>query len=328
MLGPGVYWSDDVAKTRPYTRRSGTVLKLMVTNGKTKIIDKCGHPSQRSWHAEGYDSAYVPPNTAPTAGWIQSGLSENCTHDPSRIMVVAVSSDFGKTFPETPQQFCTRHHVQSAEREKQAEEHRKREWMKWQAESLERDICNATSRAERVLQWATECVLASEEARAPPKLKRDIRESASRGVTRLLVLEERTNWATFEPQFLFISPDESSCPVKVRAVLNYLQDKSEEHARLVDLLQQVQATETKAVVAAASRRARAEAWEDIMKSQKRDRRRRRDRAAKRARKTDVARQNQIGRQHCHGRRSHQASRRTTARPRSNFNMSSKCGRRH
>jgi len=109
MLGPGVYWSDDVAKTRPYVRdASGTVLKLMVGNGKTKTIDQRGHASQLTWHAEGYDSAYVPPNTTPAAGWVQSGLSENCTFDPSRVMVVAVSSDYGVTFPDTAQQYVRR----------------------------------------------------------------------------------------------------------------------------------------------------------------------------------------------------------------------------
>lgn len=109
MLGPGVYWSDDVGKTRPYVRdASGTVLKLMIGNGKTKTIDQRGHASQLTWHAEGYDSAYVPPNTTPAAGWVQSGLSENCTFDPSRVMVVAVSSDYGVTFPDTAQQYVRR----------------------------------------------------------------------------------------------------------------------------------------------------------------------------------------------------------------------------
>ena len=37
-----------------------------------------------------------------------SGLSENCTFDPSRITVVAVSNDYGRTFSETPQQFVER----------------------------------------------------------------------------------------------------------------------------------------------------------------------------------------------------------------------------
>ena len=96
MLGPGVYWSDDIAKTRPYVRDgSGTVLKLKVRTGRTKTIDRAGHPSQKSWPAEGYNSA---ANTQPAAGWVQSGLSENCTFDPSRIEVVAVSTDYGQTF--------------------------------------------------------------------------------------------------------------------------------------------------------------------------------------------------------------------------------------
>jgi hypothetical protein len=99
MLGPGVYWSDNVAKTRPYVRDgSGTVLKLRIRNGRTKTIDRSNHPSQRTWHTEGYDSAWVPANTTPTPGWVQSGLSENCTYDPGRVVVTAVSADFGQTF--------------------------------------------------------------------------------------------------------------------------------------------------------------------------------------------------------------------------------------
>jgi hypothetical protein len=99
MLGPGIYWSDDVNKTRPYVRdNSGTVLKLKVRPGRTKTVDHAGHPSQTTWHAEGYDSAWVPANTPPAAGWVRSGLSENCTFDPARIEVVAVSRDYGQTF--------------------------------------------------------------------------------------------------------------------------------------------------------------------------------------------------------------------------------------
>jgi hypothetical protein len=63
---------------------------------------------QTSWHSAGYDSAWVPPNTKPARGWVQSGLSENCTFDPLRITVVAVSTDYGITFSETPQQFMAR----------------------------------------------------------------------------------------------------------------------------------------------------------------------------------------------------------------------------
>lgn len=80
MLGPGVYWSDDIAKTRPYVRNgSGTVLKLRIRNGRTKTLDR-PNPSQMSWHTEGYDSAWVPANTPPSPGWVQSGLIERKLH--------------------------------------------------------------------------------------------------------------------------------------------------------------------------------------------------------------------------------------------------------
>ena len=87
MLGAGVYWSDQESKARNY----GTaILRLRVRPGKVKRIDRQGHPQQTSW-SQAYDTAWVPAG----CGMVPSGLSENCTKDPGRISVVAVSFDGG-----------------------------------------------------------------------------------------------------------------------------------------------------------------------------------------------------------------------------------------
>jgi len=95
MLGPGVYWSDDIQKTRGYG--DGTVLKLSVRCGRTKRIDRQGHELQTTWHSKGYDTAWVPKG----CGMVGSGLSESCTYDPSRVQVVGLSQNRGSSWEGT-----------------------------------------------------------------------------------------------------------------------------------------------------------------------------------------------------------------------------------
>ncbi|XP_027011494.2 uncharacterized protein LOC113648486 [Tachysurus fulvidraco] len=89
MLGPGVYVSRSVAKAKRYPLNPPpgeklAILKLKVRVGKVKKIDKQGHPLQKTWHDEGYDTAWVPPN----CGMVKSSLEEECVWDPSRIEVL------------------------------------------------------------------------------------------------------------------------------------------------------------------------------------------------------------------------------------------------
>jgi hypothetical protein len=87
MLGAGVYWSDQDSKAKAY----GTaILRLRVRPGKVKRVDRQGHPLQKTWQ-QTHDTAWVPAG----CGMVPSELSENCTKDPSRISVVAVSFDGG-----------------------------------------------------------------------------------------------------------------------------------------------------------------------------------------------------------------------------------------
>ncbi|XP_063049368.1 uncharacterized protein LOC134443536, partial [Engraulis encrasicolus] len=88
MLGRGVYLSRDFRKANRYPlelpESQRAVIQVKVRVGRVKKIDCQGHPLQKTWHAHGYDTAWVPPN----CGMVQSGLEEDCVWDPDRIQVI------------------------------------------------------------------------------------------------------------------------------------------------------------------------------------------------------------------------------------------------
>lgn len=92
MLGPGVYVSRDKKKAERYPLQENplnrVVLELEVRVGRVKRIDKDDHPMQYTWHSNGYDTAWVPPNCGMKA--VKSGLEEDCIFDPKRIKVVGI----------------------------------------------------------------------------------------------------------------------------------------------------------------------------------------------------------------------------------------------
>ncbi|XP_062392282.1 grass carp reovirus (GCRV)-induced gene 2o [Sardina pilchardus] len=93
MLGPGVYVSRNIDKAKCYPlitdKKDKVVFKLKVRVGKVKKIDCDNHPMQYTWHQNGYDCAWVPPNSKISA--IKSGREEDCVWDPQRITVVGVA---------------------------------------------------------------------------------------------------------------------------------------------------------------------------------------------------------------------------------------------
>lgn len=93
MLGKGVYVSRDKKKAAHYPLNSQitdrVVLELRVRPGRVKRIDKDNHPMQLSWHANGYDTAWVPPKCGMRA--VPSGLEEDCVYDPKRVEVVGIA---------------------------------------------------------------------------------------------------------------------------------------------------------------------------------------------------------------------------------------------
>ena len=95
MLGPGVYCSRDITKARNYAYHSegGVIFELRVKPGKVKAIRSIPHPLQHSWHAQGYDTAWVPPGVNPNKH------EEDCVWDPQRVRIVGVAwSDCGFTW--------------------------------------------------------------------------------------------------------------------------------------------------------------------------------------------------------------------------------------
>ncbi|XP_061105219.1 grass carp reovirus (GCRV)-induced gene 2o isoform X2 [Conger conger] len=93
LLGEGVYISRNIEKAKCYPlsvdKKDRVIFKLRVQVGKVKKIDSDNHPLQKSWHQNGYDCAWVPPNSNITT--IKSGREEDCVWDPSRIKIVDVA---------------------------------------------------------------------------------------------------------------------------------------------------------------------------------------------------------------------------------------------
>ncbi|CAN9505046.1 unnamed protein product [Ophioblennius macclurei] len=88
MLGRGVYLSRDLDKASRYPidhpEYDRVVIKVKVNVGNVIAINYQNHPSQKTWHDQGYDTAWVPPN----CGMVRSGLEENCVWDPDRIQII------------------------------------------------------------------------------------------------------------------------------------------------------------------------------------------------------------------------------------------------
>ncbi|XP_076137801.1 uncharacterized protein LOC143121328, partial [Alosa pseudoharengus] len=90
MLGRGVYLSRDLQKASRYPlelpESQRVVLRVRVNVGRVKKIDCQGHPLQKTWHDQGYDTAWCPPG----CGMVKSELEEDCVWDPNRIGIIDV----------------------------------------------------------------------------------------------------------------------------------------------------------------------------------------------------------------------------------------------
>lgn len=110
LLGKGVYVSRDKKKAAHYPRRSQiadrVVLEIRVRPGRVKRIDKDNHPMQLSWHANGYDTAWVPPNCGMQS--VPSGLQEDCVFDPKRVEVIGIAKAPNNTIQKELQQLLSK----------------------------------------------------------------------------------------------------------------------------------------------------------------------------------------------------------------------------
>ncbi|KAL2096612.1 hypothetical protein ACEWY4_008760 [Coilia grayii] len=90
MLGQGVYLSWDLKKASRYPlglpKSEKVVLKVAVSVGRVKKIDRQGHHLQKRWRERGYDQAWCPPK----CGMVPSGLEEDCVWDPDRIEIIGI----------------------------------------------------------------------------------------------------------------------------------------------------------------------------------------------------------------------------------------------
>ncbi|CAM4668359.1 unnamed protein product [Leuciscus chuanchicus] len=90
MLGRGVYLSRDPQKASRYPLHlpvdQRVIVRVKVNVGGVMKIDRQGHPMQKTWHDNGYDTAWCPPN----CGMVSSGLEEDCVWDPKRIIFIDV----------------------------------------------------------------------------------------------------------------------------------------------------------------------------------------------------------------------------------------------
>ncbi|KAE8292321.1 hypothetical protein D5F01_LYC09688 [Larimichthys crocea] len=109
MLGKGVYVSRDKKKAAHYPLRSQisdrVVLELRVRPGRVKRIDQDNHPLQHTWHANGYDTAWVPPKCGLRS--VPSGLEEDCVFDPKRVEVVGIANAPNPTIKQDLQQLVS-----------------------------------------------------------------------------------------------------------------------------------------------------------------------------------------------------------------------------
>ncbi|XP_063284979.1 uncharacterized protein LOC134570912 [Pelobates fuscus] len=103
-LGMGVYLSRDKEKAAVHPvwlkdKNEQVVLKVTVNVGRVIKIDDLNHPLRMTWHANGYDTAWLPQHTIPNVGEIV------CVWDPKMIKLIGVvkapSKQLGR-FPVLP----------------------------------------------------------------------------------------------------------------------------------------------------------------------------------------------------------------------------------
>ena len=103
LLGPGVYVSRDVRKSRMY---GSTILEVMVRVGRVCRADRHpeliprGYGTEAPWHdVGGYDTAWVPPDCPASvfqgAHFLQGIVEEDCVWDACRVSVLGRAEDKG-----------------------------------------------------------------------------------------------------------------------------------------------------------------------------------------------------------------------------------------
>ena len=87
MLGPGIYLSRDINKTRAY---GDVCLKVLVYTGKTVKVHSSDN--QGSWRGS-FDSAYLPPNNNVVA----SGFDETCVKSNKQVNILGIAYGYHRS---------------------------------------------------------------------------------------------------------------------------------------------------------------------------------------------------------------------------------------
>ena len=87
MLGPGLYLSRDINKTRNY---GDVCFKLLVYTGRTKRMDSADNGG--SWR-ESNDSAYLPPHN----DVVSSGREETCVKSVKQVKILGIAYGYDRS---------------------------------------------------------------------------------------------------------------------------------------------------------------------------------------------------------------------------------------
>lgn len=80
----GLFHPREACLERVSKKYGPVVLEVADQVGRVKRIDRQGHPFQKHWSQNGYDTAWVPRG----CGMVRSGREEDCVLDPERLMVL------------------------------------------------------------------------------------------------------------------------------------------------------------------------------------------------------------------------------------------------
>ncbi|CAH2320162.1 uncharacterized protein LOC113140540 [Pelobates cultripes] len=90
MLGKGVYIYKNAEKYSPYPQDENNscfqvILQLRVNVGNVVMIDRQGHPLQKTWYTK-YDAVCMPAGSP----LVTNGLEQYCIRNPSRIKILQI----------------------------------------------------------------------------------------------------------------------------------------------------------------------------------------------------------------------------------------------
>ena len=90
MLGPGLYVSRDINKTKNYGE---VCFKLLVYIGMAKTVDAADKDG--SWRMKGYDCAFLPPQN----NLIPTKMEETCVKSVKHVKILGIAYGYQSSMP-------------------------------------------------------------------------------------------------------------------------------------------------------------------------------------------------------------------------------------